>query len=507
MTLCQLIGNIDQSQTEGVFGIPEGIIEGDETIRRFVDRISTRNGSPKNIVIDTERYCIPTLPAKLESGTSPWLPKRLVNLGILRRVNGEKPKSKGNIVSVDPLSLAQAISFASETPIETIYLSREAVKGRAENMGTIEKIDFLFEVYSGVFWFENFKRKFRRDNPVCPTIPKDARIKMRDLQKYGLGFPDRGHLRFLDDAGFISFKEENSVLRGANIVDNDSLVYLLSKLSGKEPSQIEDMPRGISNEQLAHLFIYQSIIPFMEERKILPKARYNLKQGARLGNVNPVTIRRTAKGGFVKQFKENGVYVVLGIDLAEYCLKNSNGEGYTDSKIAQIFGLPIEDIGRLGFKKNKKGTYCWAYDINPRYKTIVEKANEIMTLPKKHRSYALRIDDIENERYDRRSLFISLAALMGYCIDYDQKIEEMYSHKQGRRKVLTTEGMLTLKHLRLMFDQAELVKKEGEFSKFWYDPNPKSRRGEMEPRFNGVSFELLGDIVTNIYRERKTWKK
>ncbi|MFH2028132.1 MAG: hypothetical protein ABIJ08_03270 [Nanoarchaeota archaeon] len=352
MAICDLV---DTTQTEGVFGIPEGInIEVESA------------GHTHPIIIIDETYFLFGINGRLKG--SKYQAKRLFDLGLLRK---KEEGEKGSMIPLDTLSLAQIVSFCYKQPIERILKTSQEVKEIASKLPIRRRLDYLFSAYYGISWFESFKNKFMElvEKQGINQVPEHRDIILRRVGDYLFTPYKNGYVKQLEIAGFLGLKRELPNKRGASLVDNESLAYLICKLTGLEPEVV--YKKEISDLEAASLFLNQHIIPFMQTRKIEPNTEYNLLDAAALSGKGLSSLKKDACRGDLTARKKDGIYVSTGFDLSVYCLKK---------------GL---DVGR--------------------YKVIVDLARSEL-----NKEYEIQNVRLPGET-ELRTLFLSANAIDNYC--------------------------------------------------------------------------------------------
>ena len=120
-----------------------------------------------------------------------------------------------------------------------------------------------------------------------------------------------------------------------------------------------------------------------------------------------------------------------GIDLAIYGIRSKiRNQNRTKEGIGTIFGICNIDVAKLNFESNEKGTYSRKKYVYPLYDKVSKIAKDIIVDPLKNKKYLLEISDVVlgKNNDERKTLYLSPAALYGYCKTQLLDLENMYNY-------------------------------------------------------------------------------
>ena len=397
--------NLDQRT--GIFAVSEEI-ERYTGLKKWRNRLK-RNPMP--VVVAGEKYCRNGLQEKLHCSER-ITNQRLPAAGLFRPVGGYG--FNGTYTAVDTLSIAQVVSWVFQTPIEEVLFS---TNGECREKPIGERLDILFHAYAGSNWLDSFVKKHRRAAVTPPPVHVTHNISRRDAQKWFLASSTHiGSIRKFFDEGFVSplnggFRVEGNAHNWVNAYELAHLVARVYDIA------VEDVMKEDTDEELVDYFLTRKLVPYIQNKGIVPEHLYGTYNAARLIGVSPNSFRSAVVRNNVPSVKRKGKYLISGIDLAIYGLKQGK-PAYTKAEIADLFG--VDDFGSLGMKISENGNISAIHYVYPIYDRIAAQAKERL-----HRGMVFS--------FDEGIVYLPPAGQTKYCEAYGIQVFDVdcIGHLQG----------------------------------------------------------------------------
>lgn len=425
-----IIDLIDLNQERGIFQVPSIIIN-DIGTKRWLIRFRENPKKERIKVICGESYNLAGVQKIL--GVSSKVTNKLCSLGLLRpKENNFSLFGKGYMVKrkfVSPLSLAQVISFASERPIEEILIDKDFFQKRKFlEQDPKERIKQIFQAFEGVSWFENLKLRVKRnlaDQREAIFLRKNDRIRYLDLQDilgiFHSGWQgEAGALKKIKDLGLIIFQNGYKPKGPKNFVDTEALAQLISLFSNRHINEIL-LPVDKTEGYLTECFYQRRLIPSLNLFRLDPRRLYTISEGAKLLGLKRQTLYNAVKKATVKNaqyLKDKRQWLILGIDLMIYKLRQTQKRSFSQKDIADLFGITVNKVKELRLKVSTKGTFSRHHYVFPLYDRLAEKV--------RNKALEEYQDDQELIRFSLGdfSFCLTQEAQRSYCREYGGDFDE-----------------------------------------------------------------------------------
>ncbi|MDP2750759.1 MAG: hypothetical protein Q8O89_08065 [Nanoarchaeota archaeon] len=384
-----IVNKLDVKQSTGIFHIPPALDEDlKQDMKRWLKRTRNNLSDKMPLVVENERYTRAGVEKKLECSER-VVTEKLAKYGLIRPVGGADFSYQVSIREyVEPLSIAQVVSWVFQEPIESIMFTAKQLKSQNDNANS-ENMERMFNAYKGCSWFENFKKRHVELTTTFLPIVKDwQRIGKDDLEYYFFASNQiNGDIWRLFEKGFIKTHRprKNGIVR---MVNNESLAEFIATLHKTEKAAIllkYEQDQFIND--IVEGFLENKLKPCLEEKRISPDGEYSVLECSQIINRSYNAVYNMFNPGLINSIEseklklKNKVPIksiaVPGIDLALYLLKNSNKQQFNTQDVFDLFGMEKIDLTKLGMKISENGTYSKNRYVFPMYDFISEKAKEM----------------------------------------------------------------------------------------------------------------------------------
>ncbi|MDP2750758.1 MAG: hypothetical protein Q8O89_08060 [Nanoarchaeota archaeon] len=412
----RIVDRLDVDQTKGIFAVPEKF---ELKIESWLRRVRSVVTDLPLVVANEDTYTCSGIARKLKT-TRASVMANVAHAGIVRPlVEEDFSYQLGVFEYVSPLSAAQLISWVFDAPIQNILVSGKKLITLTENKPVEERLDIMFNAYSGCYWFDSFVKKQKRiaeNTGYLPKIKTHQRISREDLEDWFLCDNTKGSaLRKLTETGIL-MPENKTYKKNTphNLVDLENLAEFISRIYEikKEKILVDD---EAEMSELVNSFRRNRLCPYMDEKIILPETYYSLSESARrtglnyhridqarrIGQIHPINVKR-------KELK------IKGLNLALYALKRAERNSFTLDEVKDIFGIKDLNLIADKIKVSKHQTVSSRHYVFPLYDLVAEriKCNE--------ENYPIKRPVFINVNGSARYT-LSLKAQRDYCDEYGIK--------------------------------------------------------------------------------------
>lgn len=375
---------LKKKQKKGIFKVPD--LRNRRIIRGWLEWVVSSSEVP--LVIENEKYTRSSAMKKIgKKGRFSANRNLLIVLNEYRILRSmKKGVFKEPKELVDTLSLAQTISWKYKIPIQEIHLTQEYLSSRDfKRKSPAERVKILFNGYTGIKWFETFKRRYKDYGEDVDSVYDWQNIRLRDLSEIlgtseyepkslnhnlvrlvniGIVFPKKGK----------KFRPNNS----RNFVHNEGFAQLIACLTDRdfEDVYVRDDPYFT---RLVDRFIVNRVFPFLDHYQIDYNEELTTDEASEILGIKRDSVTGKIEKNVLKNTERNGRYRKINpIDLAILALKRTDKLSFTADEMSKLFGFNRLQPARLGLRKNDNNRYSRHHHVFPLYDVVAEEARKLL---------------------------------------------------------------------------------------------------------------------------------
>jgi len=411
---------LKKKQSRGRFKVPE-VIKCRRVIRYWLEDLEEQTKIP--LVINNEHYTRQSVIKKLGPdrcfASNRNLVMALHEYRLIRPQN-QRSNLKSPGEPIQPLSLAQTISWAYDKRIQDVLLKESYLQSAEfKRLKPAKRVKILFNAYSGVKWFEIFRGRFEKYGhidkiPHWHNIPLTNLSDMLCTADYEPGNPRHNLVRLVNKGLIIPVKGRFKRFSSKNFVHTEAFAQLVAELKNKDLDQVYVKDDNYL-DQLVNSFVVNRLMRFLNKWSLKPDQVLTTDEAKKIIGVTRKSIQDKSKKNILKHSKRQGRRRYFkAIDFAIYALKRTDKLSFDIEDVSDLFGFTKLNPNRLGIKPTEYQTYARHHYVYPLYDAVSSEARKriIGDNPKREEPASIPIT------YHGKNLYFTGRAQISYCNAY-----------------------------------------------------------------------------------------